>query len=63
MGTLGSAARFVKCDVTQESDGQAVVDAALSLGPLRGLVNCAGIAIGRRRSARTVHIRWMRSSG
>jgi NAD(P)-dependent dehydrogenase (short-subunit alcohol dehydrogenase family) len=48
VGTLGSAARFVKCDVTQESDGQAVVDAALSLGPLRGLVNCAGIAIGSK---------------
>ena len=37
---------FVKCDVTQESDGQAVVAKATSLGKLMGLVNCAGIAIG-----------------
>lgn len=35
---------FVKCDVSQEADGQAVVAAALGLGPLKGLVNCAGIA-------------------
>ncbi len=36
--------RFVHCDVTQETDGQAVVDAALATGKLMGLVNCAGIA-------------------
>ena len=35
---------FVKCDVSQEADGQAVVAAALSQGKLMGLVNCAGIA-------------------
>lgn len=35
---------FVKCDVSQEADGQAVVDKAVSLGKLAGLVNCAGIA-------------------
>jgi len=35
---------FVKCDVTSEADGKAVVDAALALGTLRGLVNCAGVA-------------------
>jgi len=35
---------FVHCDVTSEADGQAVVAAATALGPLRGLVNCAGIA-------------------
>jgi NAD(P)-dependent dehydrogenase (short-subunit alcohol dehydrogenase family) len=39
---------FVKCDVTQEADGQAAVDAALKLGQLFGLVNCAGIAIGEK---------------
>ena len=38
--------RFVRCDVAQEADGQAVVAAALALGKLVGLVNCAGIAIG-----------------
>ena len=35
---------FVKCDVSQEADGQAVVAAATSAGKLMGLVNCAGIA-------------------
>ena len=35
---------FVKCDVSQEADGQAVVAAAVALGKLMGLVNCAGIA-------------------
>jgi NAD(P)-dependent dehydrogenase (short-subunit alcohol dehydrogenase family) len=29
--------------VTSEADGQAVVDAAVAFGDLRGLVNCAGI--------------------
>ena len=35
---------FVKCDVTSEADGQAVVAKAVGLGKLMGLVNCAGIA-------------------
>ena len=35
---------FVRCDVSQEADGQAVIAAALALGKLFGLVNCAGIA-------------------
>ena len=35
---------FVKCDVSQEADGLAVVSKALALGKLMGLVNCAGIA-------------------
>jgi len=35
---------FVKCDVSQEADGQAVVTKAVSMGKLMGLVNCAGIA-------------------
>ncbi|MES2114859.1 MAG: 3-hydroxyacyl-CoA dehydrogenase [Pseudomonadota bacterium] len=35
---------FVKCDVTSEADGQAVVAAAVAMGTLRGLVNCAGVA-------------------
>ena len=39
---LGGA--FVKCDVSQESDAQAVVAEAVSLGKLVGLINCAGIA-------------------
>jgi NAD(P)-dependent dehydrogenase (short-subunit alcohol dehydrogenase family) len=39
---LGGA--FVKCDVSNEADGQAVVAKAVSMGKLVGLVNCAGIA-------------------
>jgi NAD(P)-dependent dehydrogenase (short-subunit alcohol dehydrogenase family) len=39
---LGGA--FVRCDVSQEADGRAVVAQALALGKLVGLVNCAGIA-------------------
>ena len=35
---------FVKCDVSQEADAQAVVAKAVSMGKLMGLVNCAGIA-------------------
>jgi NAD(P)-dependent dehydrogenase (short-subunit alcohol dehydrogenase family) len=45
---LGAATRFVKCDVSSEADGRAAVEAALALGALRGLVNCAGIAIGEK---------------
>ena len=37
-------ASFVRCDVSSEADGQAVVAQALSMGKLMGLVNCAGIA-------------------
>lgn len=35
---------YVHCDVTQETDAKAVVDEAVKLGALFGLVNCAGIA-------------------
>ncbi len=35
---------FVKCDVSSEADGKAVVAQAVSMGKLVGLVNCAGIA-------------------
>ncbi len=36
--------RFMRCDVTLESDAQAVIDTAQILGTLGGLINCAGIA-------------------
>lgn len=39
---------YVHCDVTKESDAQAVIDVALALGPLYGLINCAGIAPAER---------------
>ncbi|MFT5644137.1 MAG: NAD(P)-dependent dehydrogenase (short-subunit alcohol dehydrogenase family) [Janthinobacterium sp.] len=35
---------FIKCDVTSEADGAAVVAAAVAMGTLRGLINCAGVA-------------------
>jgi len=47
-GSLGAGARFVHCDVSSEADGAAAVAAASALGPLRGLVNCAGMAIGEK---------------
>jgi NAD(P)-dependent dehydrogenase (short-subunit alcohol dehydrogenase family) len=39
---------YVHCDVTQEADGKAAVDAARKAGALFGLVNCAGIAPASR---------------
>jgi NAD(P)-dependent dehydrogenase (short-subunit alcohol dehydrogenase family) len=45
---LGAAATFIRCDVTTEADGKAAVAAAAALGPLRGLINCAGIATGEK---------------
>lgn len=39
---------YLHCDVTSESDAQAAVNAAVALGPLRSLVNCAGIAPASR---------------
>ncbi|MEN9559338.1 MAG: hypothetical protein RLZZ502_549 [Pseudomonadota bacterium] len=40
--------QFVRTDVTSEADAVAAVAAAQAFGPLRGLVNCAGIAVGER---------------
>lgn len=45
---LGPHARFVPADVTNEEQVQAAVDAASSLGPLRVVVNCAGIATAQK---------------
>ena len=36
--------QFVRCDVSSEADGKAVVAAATASGKLMGLINCAGIA-------------------
>jgi NAD(P)-dependent dehydrogenase (short-subunit alcohol dehydrogenase family) len=36
--------QFVRCDVSSEDDGKAVVAAAVASGKLVGLINCAGIA-------------------
>ncbi len=40
-----AVARFVHCDVSLDADGRAAVAQAQALGPLFGLVNCAGIAL------------------
>lgn len=41
---LGANARFVPTDVTDEASAKEAFALALSLGQLRGLVNCAGVA-------------------
>jgi len=43
---------FVKADVTNEDDVKAAVAAAAELGPLRSVVNCAGIGFAMRTIAR-----------
>ena len=43
---------FVRCDVSQEADAQAAVDAAVARGKFVGLVNCAGIAPASRTVGR-----------
>ena len=40
--------RYVHCNVTSEEDAKATVSAALEMGNLFGLVNCAGIAPASR---------------
>ncbi len=46
-------ATFVKCNVVDETDAQAAIDAAVSTyGGLTGLVNCAGIGIPQRTVGR-----------
>jgi NAD(P)-dependent dehydrogenase (short-subunit alcohol dehydrogenase family) len=57
---LGGA--FLKCDVSNEADGQAVVAKAVSMGKLVGLVNCAGIAQQRKLLERTAHTPWRLSA-
>lgn len=43
---------YVHCDVTNETDAQAAIDAARTAGPLFGLINCAGIAPAARTVGR-----------
>ena len=44
--------RYVRADVTDEEQVAAAVDAATGLGPLRVLVNCAGIGMAMRTVGR-----------
>jgi short-subunit dehydrogenase len=41
---LGTHARFVKTDVTNEESAKNAISVAAGMGQLRGLINCAGIA-------------------
>lgn len=43
-GSAGPQSVFVPADVTDEAQVRAAVDAATAMGPLRIVVNCAGIA-------------------
>ena len=46
---LGSAARFVRTDVTDEASAKAAVAATLdAFAAVHGLINCAGIVHGER---------------
>jgi NAD(P)-dependent dehydrogenase (short-subunit alcohol dehydrogenase family) len=48
-GALGSAATFVRTDVTDEASAKEAVAAALdAFGAVHGLVNCAGIVHGEK---------------
>lgn len=41
---LGAAARFLRTDITSAPEAEAAIAAAADFAPLRGLVNCAGVA-------------------
>ena len=51
-GEIGNAAKFVRCNVADEADGRAAVEAASAFGPLRGLINCAGIGTAEKTLGR-----------
>jgi len=44
--------RFVRCDVSQEADGQRAIAEATGAGKLVGLINCAGIGPASRTVGR-----------
>ncbi len=49
VATLGDRARFVRTDVTSESDVKAAIEVACTVfGGLHGVVNCAGVAIAEK---------------
>lgn len=52
--TLGSQAKFVRTDVTDEASVQAALDATVAaFGGLHGAINCAGIGPAERILGRT----------
>ncbi|HEY5313078.1 MAG TPA: SDR family NAD(P)-dependent oxidoreductase [Pirellulales bacterium] len=52
-GELGARAQFVRVDVTQAADVEQALAAAAARGPLRGVVQCAGIIAAGRIVGRT----------
>ena len=44
---------FVRCDVSQETDGLGTIAKAVALGKFMGLVNCAGIAPAEKTVSKT----------
>jgi NAD(P)-dependent dehydrogenase (short-subunit alcohol dehydrogenase family) len=51
---LGTKAKFVECNVTDENQVQAAVDACVKgFGGIHGAVNCAGVATGERVVGKT----------
>ncbi|HOV73965.1 MAG TPA: SDR family NAD(P)-dependent oxidoreductase [Candidatus Hydrogenedentes bacterium] len=47
--SIGAAVRYVHCDVANEADANAAVNAALDgFGNLRGLIGCAGVPLVQR---------------
>ncbi len=51
---FGDQARFIRADVTDEAQVQAAVELCESaFGPLRGAINCAGVAPGERVVGKT----------
>ena len=47
--TLGSAAQFLRTDVTSDTDGRAAIAAAIEMfGRIDGLVNCAGTVLSEK---------------
>lgn len=44
---------FMRCDVSQEADAQAVVQKACGMGKLMGLVNCAGVGPAEKTVGKT----------
>ena len=59
---IGSGAHFVAADVTSADDVAAAMDFAATLGSVRVVVNCAGVATPERSSAARVCCRWTHSN-
>lgn len=45
---LGENAKFILADITTEEDGKKIIEKAVALGKISGLINCAGVAPGEK---------------